>query len=133
MAEGARIYSTDALAIFRAALIKFAESGNSALTSADSDIERVIGWLERDQTTYWAGQVRKRHERVLQLEDAVRQKRLYKEIDGTTQQRRRAVVGVGRMAGNQRRGRAGLRQRDRGRQSCGSAADDDNVIGIGAG
>jgi len=84
MAEGARIYSTDALAIFRAALIKFAESGNSALTSADSDIERVIGWLERDQTTYWAGQVRKRHERVLQLEDAVRQKRLYKEIDGTT-------------------------------------------------
>jgi hypothetical protein len=84
MAQGARIYSTDALGIFRAALIKFAESGNSALTSADSDIERVIGWLERDQTTFWAGQVRKRHERVLQLEDAVRQKRLFKDVDGTT-------------------------------------------------
>jgi hypothetical protein len=85
MAEGARIYSTEAIGYFRAALIKFAESGNSALTSADSDIERVIGWLERDQTTYWASQVRKRHERVLQLEDAVRQKRLYKNVDGTTQ------------------------------------------------
>jgi hypothetical protein len=84
MAEGARIYSTEAIGYFRAALIKFAESGNSALTSADSDIERVIGWLERDQTTYWASQVRKRHDRVLQLEDAVRQKRLYKEVDGTT-------------------------------------------------
>jgi hypothetical protein len=84
MAEGARIYSTDALAIFRAALIKFSESGNSALTSADSDIERMLGWLEREQTVYWASQVRKRHDRVLQLEDAVRQKRLYKEVDGTT-------------------------------------------------
>ena len=84
MAQGARIYSTEAIGYFRAALIKFAESGNSALTSADSDIERVIGWLERDQTIYWASQVRKRHDRVLQLEDAVRQKRLYKDFDGTT-------------------------------------------------
>jgi hypothetical protein len=84
MAEGARIYSTDALMIFRAAMIKFAESGNVALSSADSDINRVLGWLERDQTVYWDGQVRKRHVIVLQWEDAVRQKRLYKNVDGTT-------------------------------------------------
>src|SRR5450432_2504349 len=84
MAEGARIHSVDALSIFRAALIKFAENGNVALTSADSDIDRVLGWLERDQVTYWAGQIRKRHEIVLRWEDAIRQKRLYKNIDGTT-------------------------------------------------
>jgi hypothetical protein len=84
MPEGARIHSTDALSIFRAALIKFAENGNVALSSADSDIDRVLGWLERDQTVYWAGQVRKRHEIVLKWEDAVRQKRLYKNVDGTT-------------------------------------------------
>ncbi len=84
MAEGARIHSVDALSIFRAALIKFAESGNVALTSADSDIERVLGWLEREQTVYWASQIRKRHEIVLRLEDAVREKRLYKNFDGTT-------------------------------------------------
>src|ERR1035438_9863285 len=84
MAEGARINSVDALSMFRAALIKFAENGNVALTSADSDIDRVLGWLERDQTTYWAGQIRKRHEIVLKWEDAIRQKRLYKEVDGTT-------------------------------------------------
>ena len=83
MPQGARIYSTDALSIFRAALIKFAESGNVALSSADSDIDRVLGWLERDQTSYWAMQVRKRHAIVLQWEDAVRQKRLYKNVDGT--------------------------------------------------
>jgi hypothetical protein len=84
MAEGARIYSTDALTTFRAAMIKFAESGNVALSSADSDIDRVLGWLERDQTSYWAMQVRKRHATALQWEDAVRQKRLFKNVDGTT-------------------------------------------------
>ena len=84
MPEGARIYSTDALSIFRAALIKFAEMGNVALSSSDSDIDRVLGWLERDQTSYWAMQVRKRHAIVLEWEDAVRQKRLYKNVDGTS-------------------------------------------------
>jgi hypothetical protein len=84
MPEGARIHSVDALAIFRAALIKFAESGNVALTSGDSDVDRVLGWLERDQTVYWAGQIRKRHEIVLKWEDAVREKRLFKNFDGTT-------------------------------------------------
>ncbi len=85
MSEGARVDSVDALRSFRAALIKYAEGGNSALTSADGDVDRVLGWLERDQTTYWAGQVRKRHEMVQKWEDAVRQKRLFKGVDGTTQ------------------------------------------------
>ncbi len=85
MAEGARIHSVDAVRHFRAALIKYAETGNVALSSADSDVDRVMGWLERDQTTYWANQVRKRHEFVIRCEDAVRQKRLFKGADGSTQ------------------------------------------------
>ena len=85
MAEGARIHSTDAVRQFRAALIKYAETGNVALTSADGDIDRVMGWLERDQTTFWANQVRKRHEFVVRCEEAVRAKRLFKGADGTPQ------------------------------------------------
>ena len=85
MAEGARIHSVDAIRRFRATLIKYAETGNTALTSADGDIDRVMGWLERDQTMYWAGQVRKRHELVVRCEDAVRQKRLFKGADGGVQ------------------------------------------------
>ena len=85
MAEGARIYSVDAVRMFRAALIKYAETGNVALTSADGDVDRVMGWLERDQTSYWTGQVRKRHEMVVRCEDAVRQKRLFKGADGGVQ------------------------------------------------
>jgi hypothetical protein len=85
MAEGARIHSIDVVRQFRAALIKYAETGNVALTSADGDIDRVMGWLERDQATYWAGQVRKRHEIVVRCEEAVRAKRLFKGADGTPQ------------------------------------------------
>ncbi len=85
MAEGARVYSIDAIKIFRAALIKFAETGNVAMTSGDGDIDRLLGWLERDQTSYWEGQVRKRHIVVLQWEDAVRQKRIFKSVDGSSQ------------------------------------------------
>jgi hypothetical protein len=85
MAEGARVYSIDAIKIFRAGLIKYGEAGNVALTAADGDIDRVLGWLERDQTSFWAGQVRKRHEYVQKCEDAVRQKRIFKGVDGTSQ------------------------------------------------
>jgi hypothetical protein len=85
MAEGARIQSVDAVRQFRAALIKYAEVCNTALTSAEGDVDRIMGWLERDQTTFWAGQVRKRHEMVIRCEDAVRQKKLFKGSDGGTQ------------------------------------------------
>ncbi len=85
MAQGAKVESLDAFKTFRAALIKFAESGNVALTSADSDIDRTLTWLERDQTTFWNGQLRKRHENVVRCEDAVRQKRLFKGSDGREQ------------------------------------------------
>ncbi len=83
MAEGARVNSVESLMVFRAALIKFAEAGNVALSSSDSDIVRAQGWLERDQLAYWEGQVRSRHLKVMECEDAVRQKRLFKNIDGT--------------------------------------------------
>src|SRR3954470_9873923 len=82
---GARVESVDAIRLFRAALIKFAESGNVAMTSADTDVDRTLSWLEREQTVYWSNQVRKRHEFVQRCEDAVRQKRLFKGFDGREQ------------------------------------------------
>ena len=85
MAVGAKVGSVDALKVFRACLIKFAEVGNVSMTAADSDIDRTLGWLERDQTTYWAGQLRKRHAEVMQREDELRQKKLFKGPDGSTQ------------------------------------------------
>jgi hypothetical protein len=84
-AQGAKVDNIDAVKSFRVALVKFQEVGNVALTGADSDIDRTLGWMERDQTTYWNGQLRKRHEDVMKCEEAVRQKRLFKGSDGRVQ------------------------------------------------
>lgn len=85
MPDTANVRSLDALRSFRVALIKFAEGANTAISSSESDVQRTLGWLEREQTVYWANQLRKRHEEVTRCEDAVRQKRLFKAPDGSTQ------------------------------------------------
>src|SRR5690348_6418592 len=80
----ANVQSIDALRAFRVALIKFAETGNIAMSAAESDVDRTLNWLQRDQTTFWSNQVRKRQDIVVRCEEAVRQKRIFKNIDGTT-------------------------------------------------
>jgi hypothetical protein len=85
MSDTANVRSLDALKTFRAALIKFAEGTNTALSSSESDVQRTLTWLERDQTVFWDGQLRKRHDEVMRCEDAVRQKRLFKAPDGSQQ------------------------------------------------
>ena len=52
----------------------------------------------------------------------------FQEIDGGTEQRGGAIVGIGRAPRDQRGVRAGLRQRNRGRKAGGSTADDRDVI-----
>jgi hypothetical protein len=82
MAVGAKVGSFDALRAFRAALYKFAETCDTALTDADGEMQRVMGWLERDQQTYWQFQMRKRQEDVMRCKEAVRMKKLFKSADG---------------------------------------------------
>jgi hypothetical protein len=82
MAQGARVHSFDALRSFRAALYKFAEIAEVALTDAEGETQRVMGWLERDQQSYWQFQMRKRQEDVAKCKEAVRMKKLFKGADG---------------------------------------------------
>ena len=83
--QGAKVTSIDALRGFRAALIKFAEVAGSALTDADSDVRGTLMWLERDQMTYWTGQIRKRHDALERAKEALRLKQLYKSPSGGRQ------------------------------------------------
>jgi hypothetical protein len=83
--QGAKIDDIEALKTFRVALIKFAEIGNAAISGAESEIDRTLGTLERDQASYWNNQLRKRHEEVMKCEEAVRAKRLFKGADGRVQ------------------------------------------------
>jgi hypothetical protein len=42
-------------------------------------------WLERDQRTYWTGQIRKRHDALERAKEALRHKQLYKSPTGGRQ------------------------------------------------
>jgi hypothetical protein len=85
MSETARIDSIAELRAFRVALIKFVESCTVALGDAESDMQRTMTWLERDQLTFWNGQLAKRAELVTRAKEAVRMKKLYRSPTGATQ------------------------------------------------
>src|SRR3954463_7831606 len=85
MSETARIDSIAELRAFRVGLIKFTDACNVALGDAESDMQRTLTWLERDQITYWNGQLAKRAEMVSRAKEAVRMKKLFKSPTGHTQ------------------------------------------------
>jgi hypothetical protein len=84
MSNTANIDSFDAIKAFRAALIKFASAAGSSLTEADADMMRTLNWLDREQTSYWQNQIRKRQEFVSRCKEAVRQKKVFKDATGRT-------------------------------------------------
>jgi len=83
--SGARVESIDAVRAFRAALFKFAEAASVALEDAESEMAQVLNWLENEQRTYWADQIRKRHETVEKCKEALRMKKLFKSPTGGRQ------------------------------------------------
>src|SRR5688572_4195957 len=85
MSEIARIDSIAELRAFRVALLKFVDACNVALGDAESDMQRTHTWVERDQLSYWNGQLAKRAEMVARAKDALRMKKLYKSPTGATQ------------------------------------------------
>jgi hypothetical protein len=82
---GARVDSIDSLKLFRVALWKFAETANVALGDAEGEIQRTVMWLQGEQQQFWQTQIRKRHEIVTRCQDAVRQKKLFKDSTGRQQ------------------------------------------------
>jgi hypothetical protein len=81
----ARVESIDALRTLKAALIKFAEEANLALSDGEFDVTRTVNWLENEQNGYWHGQHRKWTARVSQCKEAVRMKKIYKDVTGRQQ------------------------------------------------
>src|SRR5688500_5169380 len=80
----ARVESIDAIKNFKRALFKFAEAANASLTDAEAEMSDMYRWLETEQRTYWASNVRKAGELVARCEDALRQKRVFKDASGRT-------------------------------------------------
>ena len=71
-----RVASLDALDEFRATYAKFGTAARNALIAADLEIRRMIDWLETDQKAYWNAEVRRREEKLNELEAALHRKRI---------------------------------------------------------
>ena len=87
MSTPAKVGSIDALRQFRAALVKFAESADAAIGDAESEIQRIINWVESEQASYWASQHRKRQEAVVKAKESSLppQNQLFKDVTGGRQ------------------------------------------------
>ena len=84
MSNSAHVDSIDTLKTFRVALIKFAEEANASLATAEAEMQRTIGWLERDQMSFWQFQIRKRQEALGRAQEALRMKKLFPDASGRT-------------------------------------------------
>lgn len=64
MDNAAKVTSIEALLQFKAALIDFIEAVQLSLGEANSDVNRVQGWLRHDRDIYWKQQIRSRNNRL---------------------------------------------------------------------
>lgn len=81
----ARVESLDVLRGFKAALVKFIEASNVALVDAESDLNRTRLWVETEQLAHWNQQLRKRTEALARAEEALRMKKVFKDVTGARQ------------------------------------------------
>jgi hypothetical protein len=75
---------TEGLISFKVALAKFIEVCVSAIGDAEGDVNRLIMWLENEQHTHWITKIRHCQEAVARAEEALRQKKLFKDSTGRT-------------------------------------------------
>jgi hypothetical protein len=82
MPTGAKVDSIDALINFRVALVKFREAAAAALGDAESEIHRVVSWVENDQDAFWTNQIRLRDDALRAAHEALRHKTIFKDSTG---------------------------------------------------
>ncbi len=82
MATAARVQDPEAIKHFRTALIKFIESASTAVTDAEGEVHKKMGWLEGEMDSFWTQQIRKWQDNVAHCKEAVRMKTLYKDASG---------------------------------------------------
>jgi hypothetical protein len=80
----ARVDDIDPIRDFRIHLTKFQEMAGRALSDGDSDVNRMMRWLEGEGLNLWTSAIRKRQEILAKAEEALRFKRLYKDASGST-------------------------------------------------
>ncbi|MCH2144375.1 MAG: hypothetical protein MK082_04415 [Phycisphaerales bacterium] len=86
--QSARILDITAIERFKAGLADFGDAIKIGLLEADSEIERAIGWLERDRLHHWKRQIQVRNEEVATAKSAL----FRKQMQGSAKDGRPSVV-----------------------------------------
>lgn len=84
----ARVLDITAIERFKAGLAQFGESIKNGLLEADSEIERAMGWLERDRIMHWRRQIQVRREEVASAKSAL----FRKQLQGSAKDGRPSIV-----------------------------------------
>lgn len=93
MSQFASVKSIDALSDFKAALVEFADVSKLALSEAQSDAQRTIWWLTRDQPSHWQREVKKRSEKLSQAKvDLARAQLAAQDVRASAALERKAVA-----------------------------------------
>jgi acyl transferase domain-containing protein len=71
MPERAHVTSVDALEAFRANLIIYLSRARPTLEEVSADVQRMRGWLEGEQRTYWEKEVRQRSRAMQEAQAAL--------------------------------------------------------------
>jgi hypothetical protein len=71
MPERAHVTSVDALESFRASLIIYLSKARPTLEEVSADVQRMRGWLEGEQRTYWENEFRRRSQALQEAQAAL--------------------------------------------------------------
>jgi hypothetical protein len=71
MTTSANVQSTEAIEALRAALMSFSDQVGDALIQLDSEMRRVLDWVEHDRPRHWKNQSRLADERLHEAQQAL--------------------------------------------------------------
>jgi hypothetical protein len=78
MPDRAHVTSVDALESFRSSLIIYVSKARPTLEEVSSDVQRMRGWLEGEQRTYWENELRRRARALQEAQQALFSARISK-------------------------------------------------------
>ena len=59
MGQSANVRSLDSVRAFAASVVKFQEEARQSVTALEMQLQRIIGWLERDRPAFWKREIEK--------------------------------------------------------------------------
>lgn len=86
MSDQARISNLDSIEAFRAALIVFISKTRQTLDTVQEGVGRTRAWLQTEQPSYWAAQIRARQKKLEQAQQELMSARMSEYVDAPTTQ-----------------------------------------------